>query len=157
MGEIGDSTAVLHLRPLLWDHDKYVRRKAAIALGFIADSTAVPHLIHLLQDHDKFVRSRAAEALGKIGDSTAVPLLLPLLQDKDEKVRLAAAQILAKIDSKTIISGTVTSLNITDSSLQNAHELFSLLYRIPFYRKNEHWFAFVQGEHQEVQLNLHEE
>ncbi len=65
------------------DKDRWVRRKAAEALGKIKDVRAVEPLIAALKvKYSPDVRWKAAEVLGKIKDARAVEPLIAALKDK---------------------------------------------------------------------------
>jgi len=59
---------------------KYIRRKAAYALGEIGDTRAVAPLIEALRDQDADLSCAAAYALGQIGDTRAVEPLITALE-----------------------------------------------------------------------------
>jgi len=93
--------AVDSLIKRLEDSDKYVRKKAAEALGKIGDKRAVEPLIKALGDSEWYVRWKAAEALGKIGDKRAVEPLIKALGDSEKLVREVAAEALEKLGALT--------------------------------------------------------
>jgi len=96
LGEIGDPRGVEPLIALLCDNDRFVKSRAAYALGLIGE-TAVDPLIHALREGDGNLRWGAAIALGKIRDPRAVEHLIRALADKYENVRAESASSLAGI------------------------------------------------------------
>jgi HEAT repeat protein len=96
LGEIGDPRGVEPLIALLCDKDRFVKSRAAYALGLIGEM-AVDPLIHALREGDGNLRWGAAIALGKIRDPRAVEQLIRALADKYENVRAESASSLAGI------------------------------------------------------------
>ena len=85
------------LERLLRDHDRGVRRRAALAAGRIGDPALVPALVDLLNDQEVEVRRVATFALGLVGDHAAADRLLAALGDSDAEVRGRAAEALGRI------------------------------------------------------------
>jgi cyclophilin family peptidyl-prolyl cis-trans isomerase/HEAT repeat protein len=85
------------LERLLRDHDRGVRRRAALAAGRIGDPGLVPVLVDLLNDQEVQVRRVATFALGLVGDHAAADRLLAALGDSDAEVRGRAAEALGRI------------------------------------------------------------
>jgi len=89
------------LKYLADDKDRYVRGRAASALGAIAGADFIPQLPEsLAKDKDEYVRKNCANALGKIGDESAVVPLKKALKDGDENVRNADFSALEKISRR---------------------------------------------------------
>ena len=85
---------------LLYDADRNVRWRAAVALGACGDKRALPFLRDLLKDtkdEDPIVRSKAAAALGHLQDPAAIPDLAVAMDDPDFRVRAQAALALGRI------------------------------------------------------------
>jgi len=91
------SPGVGELERLLRDHDRGVRRRAALAAGRIGDPALVPALVDLLNDQEVEVRRVATFALGLVGDHAAADRLLAALGDSDAEVRGRAAEALGRI------------------------------------------------------------
>jgi cyclophilin family peptidyl-prolyl cis-trans isomerase/HEAT repeat protein len=91
------SPGVGELERLLRDHDRGVRRRAALAAGRIEDPALVPALVDLLNDQEVEVRRVATFALGLVGDHAAADRLLAALGDSDAEVRGRAAEALGRI------------------------------------------------------------
>jgi cyclophilin family peptidyl-prolyl cis-trans isomerase/HEAT repeat protein len=85
------------LEALLGDHDRGVRRRAALAAGRIGHPGALPALLPLLADPEVEVRQMAAFALGLIRNRAAVDALLAALRDAEPIVRARAAEALGHI------------------------------------------------------------
>ena len=101
----------------LKEADKYVRIKAANALGTIKDSRAVEPLIAALKDEDRDVRIKAALALGDIGDPRAIEPLLFALQDESIEVHAYAGQALGMIGAPAV-EPLLAALKSEDRSVQ---------------------------------------
>lgn len=96
LGEIGDPRAIEPLITLLCDEDRFVKGRAAHALGLFGEA-AVDPLIRALREGDGNLRWGAAIALGKIQNPRAVEPLIRALADKYENVRAESAAALAAI------------------------------------------------------------
>jgi len=96
LGEIGDPKAIGPLIRLLCDNDRFVKSRAAYALGMIGEQ-AVDPLIRALREGDGNLRGGAAIALGKIRDTRSIEPLICALADKYENVRIESATSLAAI------------------------------------------------------------
>lgn len=94
LGEIGDPRAIEPLIRLLCDEDRFVKSRAAHALGMIGEA-AVDPLIRALREGDGNLRWGAAIALGKIRDTRAIEPLINALADKYENVRAESAKSIA--------------------------------------------------------------
>jgi HEAT repeat protein len=79
LGEIGDTSAVMHLIDLI--NDKDVRFGATEALGKIGDKRAVGPLVSILKTTPPCSISTAVEALGKIGDTSSINALANIYTD----------------------------------------------------------------------------
>lgn len=112
LGEIG-APAVEPLVGVLRDERKFVRVRAAGALGRIGGAQSVDSLEAALKDNDEEVRWIAALALGKIGDARAVEPLIGALTDERELVRLGAAQALGLIGDIRATKPLTEALNDT--------------------------------------------
>jgi hypothetical protein len=86
LGEIRDARAVGPLVDLLGDEDRFVRSRAAYALGVIGPP-AISNLRDALMEGGIEVRRGAAAALGTIPDPGAVDALLQDLDDPSDEVR----------------------------------------------------------------------
>jgi len=69
----------------------YLRRKAALVLGYLQDARLFPLLLRLSRDHIPEVRCAAARALGRWSGTEAQQALVDLVSDSSEKVAEAAA------------------------------------------------------------------
>ncbi|MFB2924129.1 HEAT repeat domain-containing protein [Aerosakkonema funiforme] len=96
---------------LNYNENRYVRRKAARALGKIGHPQAVEALISALHDEYSYVRMDAAEALGKIGHPQAVEVLISALHDEYWYVRWAAAIALGKIGHRQAVEALISALH----------------------------------------------
>ena len=96
LGEIGNPDAIEPLIALMRDGERYVRSRAANALGLIG-KPAVPRLIAALNDGAVPVRCGAAAALGQTGDPDIIEPLIGALADPETEVRVEAASALAAI------------------------------------------------------------
>jgi len=91
---------------------KYLRWKAAKALGEMLNEDAVPDLLKALNDSDRYVRLHVIQALGKIGDKRAVePLLEVIEQSDDEGAIELAIQALGQIGSQSALPALMDALN----------------------------------------------
>jgi len=86
LGEIGDQRGIIPLIGLLSDKDRFVRSRAAYALGLIG-SPAIPALSEMLKEAPYEVRRGTVTALGKMNDSAATRVLIRALTDSSEDVR----------------------------------------------------------------------
>lgn len=82
LSKIGE-TAVEPLISALANENKFVRFRAALALGQIGDRRAVKPLINALRDDIGIVRDGAVRALGKIRDPIAIE---PLIEISDREI-----------------------------------------------------------------------
>ncbi|GBE90945.1 HEAT repeat domain-containing protein [Nostoc cycadae] len=99
------------LKKALNHSSRYVRSKAAEALGNIGNPQAVDALISALNDSDSDVRSKAAEALGNIGNLQAVDALISALNDSERYVRSNAVEALGKIGNLQAVDALISALN----------------------------------------------
>lgn len=115
--------------PLLRDHDEFVRREAAYALGMTRSNSAVPALSASLEtDKEASVRGAAAVALGQIGDTSAVPSLVAALArrlpasgffnrirrkriEEDEFVRRSVAVSLGQLGNREAVPVLIAALS----------------------------------------------
>jgi len=116
LGEIGDQRAIGPLISLLCDEDRFVKSRAAYALGLIGEPAVEP-LIFALRDGDGNLRWGAAIALGKIRDLRAIDPLIRALADKYENVRAESAKSLAAI-GKPALGQLVRFLQNSDRSVR---------------------------------------
>jgi hypothetical protein len=86
LGEIGDQRGIIPLIGLLSDTDRFVRSRAAYALG-LAGPPAIPALSETLKDAPSGVRTGIVTALGKMHDPAAIRVLIRALTDSSEDVR----------------------------------------------------------------------
>ncbi|MCG7855063.1 MAG: HEAT repeat domain-containing protein, partial [Methanoregulaceae archaeon] len=86
LGEIGDQRGIIPLIGLLSDKDRFVRSRAAYALGLIG-SPAIPALSEMLEEAPYEVRRNTVTALGKMNDPAAIRVLLRALTNSSEDVR----------------------------------------------------------------------
>ena len=94
---------VPYLYPMLENSDPYVRRNAAIVLGYFMDGRAKPGLLRMLDAND-VGSGGAAYALGQLGDLEAVPPISRLLKNPDARTRFWAAYALFEIGSKDALT-----------------------------------------------------
>jgi hypothetical protein len=90
---------VPYLYPMLEHPDPYVRRNAAIVLGYFLDQRAEPALMKMLAAND-VGSGGAAFALGELGDREAAGPIARLLKNPDARTRFWAAYALYEIGSK---------------------------------------------------------
>ncbi len=85
--------------------DRYVRGRAAKALGNIGDEKAVESLIGVLTtEEDVYVQPRVADALGDIGSEKAIKLLIKVFTTaKESSIRKRVAYALGRIGSEEAI------------------------------------------------------
>lgn len=95
LGEIGDTSAVDSLLPLL--EEKRTRIGAISALGKIGDNRAVKPIMRYRDDDRQPVRYMVAKALADFEDPRGIPAMIDFLSDDYITVRLAAQFGLAKI------------------------------------------------------------
>ncbi len=88
--------AVPYLRTALRDPDPYVRRNAAVVLGYFLDQDSKPELLAMLKAGGVPALG-AAFALGELGSREAIPDLLKLLAAKEPTDRLWAIYALYEI------------------------------------------------------------
>lgn len=91
-----------YVRAMLRHEDPYVRRNAAIVLGFFMDNASRPALIEMLKAND-VGSGGAAFALGELGADEAVKPIARLLQNPDARTRFWAAYALYEIGSKAAL------------------------------------------------------
>lgn len=91
--DAGEVDAVRYLIDRLDDGDRYVRERAAIALGELGKA-AVEACIHSLSDSRPRVRIGALFALGISGDAEALPILTEYLSSGDRETAEAAERAL---------------------------------------------------------------
>jgi HEAT repeat protein/energy-coupling factor transporter ATP-binding protein EcfA2 len=115
---IKPDTIVDSMTKNLKNEDRYVRWRAAYALGKIGSEKAVDPLIGALTtDEDSGVRGRAAEALGELGSGKAVdPLIGALTTDKDSGVRRRAVSALGELGSKKAVDPLIGALTTDKDS-----------------------------------------
>ena len=87
------------LYPMLKHDDPYVRRNAAIVLGYFMDKSAKPFMLEMLKAND-VGSGGAAFALGQLGARDAVKPIAGLLKNPDARTRFWAAYALYEIGSK---------------------------------------------------------
>lgn len=90
---------VPYLRPMLRHEDPYVRRNAAILLGYFMDKASKPALLEVLRAND-VGSGGAAFALGELGAAEAVQPIAQLLKSPDARTRFWASYALYEIGSK---------------------------------------------------------
>jgi HEAT repeat protein len=116
--------AVPALAAALRDPEKYVRARAADALGKLGNSSpdVISALIAALRDSDSDVRASAADALGKLGNSSpdVISALIAALRDSEWHVRARAADALGKLgnSSPDVISALIAALRDPDSNVR---------------------------------------
>jgi HEAT repeat protein len=93
LGEIGDTRAISPLVELLGDKDRFVRSRAAYALGLIG-APAVETLKDAVSRGDTDFRKGAVAALGKVDDPSATEALVPALGDPSPEIRQDAISAL---------------------------------------------------------------
>ena len=81
----------------LFDPDRNVRWRAAVALGATGDPRAVGFLRKLTTDKDAVVRAKACAALGHLQNPLALPNLTVAMDDPDYRVRRQAALALGRV------------------------------------------------------------
>jgi len=103
LGEIGDTSAVMHLIDLI--NDKDVRFRATEALGKIGDKRAVEPLLSILETKPPCSTFTAIEALGEIGDTSSINALADIYTDTTTTecplffINYTAARALAQTNS----------------------------------------------------------
>jgi HEAT repeat protein len=111
--------AVSPLIAALRDKDKFVRARAALALGGLGDARAVSPLITALQeDTNTDVRQNAAEALGRLGNARAVTPLLTALEDRNIAVRGKAADALGELGDARAIASLIKALEDKNAAVR---------------------------------------
>lgn len=95
LGEIGDTRAILHLKKLLSDRNKFVRLKAAESLCKLTGNAS--YLLHILDEGDEQIKIRAIELIGESGDTTVIERLKSFLTDKNSLIRKATASALERL------------------------------------------------------------
>ena len=101
---LGEGRLVSYLQ----NNDKYLRFRAAIALGNIQDTSTVSSLVPLLKDEDVRVRAAAAFALGQIGSPLAVQSLIgALTPDQDMQVLASVLEGLGKCGDARALQAVV--------------------------------------------------
>ena len=85
LGEIGDLRAVEPLADLLGDEDRFVRSRAAYALGLLG-ADVVPPLKNALLNGSVEIRRGAVAALGNIRHPDAIEALIQALNDPSDEV-----------------------------------------------------------------------
>lgn len=104
--EVG-KPAIEPLIQALKDENRYVRTKAAKALGNIGDARAIEPLIQALRDVND-VHREAAEALEKIGEPAVEPLIQALIDIDD--VHREAAEVLGMIGNRRAVEPLIQAL-----------------------------------------------
>lgn len=90
--------AIPYLYPMLEHADPYVRRNAAIVLGYFLDERATPALLKMMDANDAG-SGGAAFALGELNVREAAGPIARLLKNPDARTRFAAAYALYEIGS----------------------------------------------------------
>jgi hypothetical protein len=88
-----------YLRSMLKHKDPYVRRNAAIALGYFLDKASKPTFRKMLEAND-IGSGGAAFALGELGDTGSAKAISKLLKNPDAKTRFWVAYGLYELGSK---------------------------------------------------------
>ncbi|MDD1720116.1 MAG: HEAT repeat domain-containing protein [Methanoregulaceae archaeon] len=101
LGSTGSGKAIDPLIRLLSDHDRFVRSRAANALGHIGQAATGP-LIKALAEGDGNVRWGSVIALGQIGDPKGVIPLIRALDDKYEDIRSEATSALTTMGDRVV-------------------------------------------------------
>lgn len=118
LGQIGATSAIPALIPLLEASDPHQRASAALALGKLNASAACPRIREIAeQDETPWVRSCAISALGSLSCDTA-DLLVRALEDADLRVRGAAVTVLGESGQPDAIPALLAA------------------------RRRDHWFAY---------------
>ena len=99
-----------YLYPMLGHVDPYVRRNAAMMLGFFMDKRAQPVFLEMLKADD-VGSSGAAFALGQLGDEAAIAPITQLLKSPEARSRFSAAYALFEIGSKTSLPALEAALS----------------------------------------------
>lgn len=109
LGEIGDARGIVPLTGLLSDEDRFVRSRAAYALGLIGPP-AIPALSAALPTGPVCVKRGIVGALGKIRDPDAVSILVQTLADPSPEVREDTIAALAE-EGEFATPFLITALN----------------------------------------------
>jgi len=98
LGNIGDSSVVTSLAPLLAaDKEVFVRKAVAYALGRLSGTASTTALLAGLKDKNPEVRGASAVSLGEQGDLSTTAPLTSALSDKNPFVRARSAAALGSI------------------------------------------------------------
>ncbi|HUT36339.1 MAG TPA: HEAT repeat domain-containing protein [Planctomycetota bacterium] len=92
-----------HLAFLMFDPDRNIRWRAAVALGTCGDERAAGLLRLLAKDKDPFVRVKAVAALGHLRTATVLPDLAVAMDDPDARVRRQAILALGRLGLRQAI------------------------------------------------------
>jgi HEAT repeat protein len=98
-----------YLYPMLQHKDPYVRRNAAIVLGYFMDKAAKPALLKMLEAND-VGSGGAAFALGQLGDQDVVKPIAAVLANKDARTRFWVAYALYELGSKDAVPALETAV-----------------------------------------------
>jgi HEAT repeat protein len=98
------AAAVAPLAAALGHETRYVRWRAAVALGELGDPAAVAPLAGALNNEDGYVRRRAALALHELNDPSTVGVLVSALGNEDRYVRRRAALALGELGDEAAVA-----------------------------------------------------
>ncbi|MEM3101511.1 MAG: HEAT repeat domain-containing protein [Candidatus Nitrosotenuis sp.] len=102
------------------DNDRFVRRRAILALARLKNPQCIETLIHSLRDEFFFNRKASVIALGELKEVNAVEPLIALLKDDINGVRTEAAEALGKIkDPRAIEPLKWVALHDKDSLIRD--------------------------------------
>ena len=111
LGDIGDTSATVHLIRS-YGHGRWqVRDQAIGALGKTGDMRAEEVILEALADSIGQVRKAAAVAAGKLKITSAVDLLITRLGDSFYGARMSAVAALLALDTITVVSRLGDSFN----------------------------------------------
>jgi HEAT repeat protein len=102
--------------------DKWLRTRAASALGEVGDPRAVDVLIALLRDEENVVQRAAASAFERLRDPRAVTPLIDLLRDPTTSsfVRIYAAMALGALGDPAAVEVLTAQVESPESNLRRA-------------------------------------
>ena len=116
--ELAGPQLLLHLLPLLNDHDEVIRRFAVNALGRLKDVRALRALMQVASvDPDWWARERAIAAVAHINDGRAIPHLVNLML-QDPEVQLACLQALSDMQARAAAPSVGAMLDLQDPDVR---------------------------------------
>lgn len=109
--EVGESSTVKEIIPLIRDKQETIREVAVEAIGILnAEMGLVGLMEAATNDESEFVRFAAVKALGRVENRVVLPVLGRALKDPNPNVRWAAANILTFMPDVSVTQALIEAL-----------------------------------------------